>query len=105
MKRPLFALAALALLAGCSVISPEAKVRSRLIEAGLKPHLAACLAEKLVRKLSTPELEKLNALARIPRTDTGRMSIDELSDRLGTLNDPHIVDVVTRSGLGCAILG
>ena len=33
------------------------------------------------------------------------MSIDELVHRLRALDDPQIVEVVTRAGIGCAIAG
>jgi hypothetical protein len=105
MKRLVLALGLAGLLAGCSTLSPEARVRDKLIEAGVKPHMATCLADKLVRKLSRPELEELARVAKLPREHPGAMSFDELSDRLRALDNPHIVNVVTRAGLGCAIAG
>ncbi len=105
MKRLILSLALLGALAGCSALSPEARVRQRLLEAGVKPHMANCLAEKLTRKLDTSELKELNRVAKLPREHPGAMSFDELTDRLRALNNPHIVNVVTRAGLGCAIAG
>ena len=92
-------------VAGCSFVSPETKVRSKLIAAGVKPPMADCMAGKLVRKLDTDELRRLGKVAKLPRQHPGGMSFDELADRLRALNDPHIVSVVTRVGLGCAIAG
>ncbi|PXA85357.1 hypothetical protein DMC47_37590 [Nostoc sp. 3335mG] len=104
MKR--LSILALALLASaCSTISPEARVREKLVDAGVRPELADCMAGKLVRKLSTDELHQLGRVAKLPGRDPGRMSFDELGNRLQALNDPHIVSVVTRVGLGCAIAG
>jgi hypothetical protein len=105
MKRLLLPLVLLGLISGCATVSPEAKVRERLIAAGVKPRLAECMAGKLVRKLSTDELKALGRLAKLPGRDPGHLSIDELGYRLQALNDPHVVDVVTRTGLGCAIFG
>lgn len=98
-------LLALALLAGCSTLSPEARVREKLIAAGVKPHMAECMASKLVRKLDDQQLHELARIAKLPREHPGAMSFDELADRLRAVNDPRIVEVVTRAGLGCAIIG
>ena len=104
MKRA--AILAFALLASaCSTISPEARVREKLVDAGVRPELADCMAGKLVRKLSDDELRQLAHVAKLPRDHPGHMSFDELSGRLRALDDPHIVSVVTRVGLGCAIAG
>ena len=104
--RRLIPIAMLALLAGCASVTPEQEVRHRLIEAGLKPPVAACLAEKLVRKLSRDELRRLGHAAQLAE---GRrieeMSVHELVDRVAAVDDPHIVAVVTRAGIGCAIAG
>jgi len=97
---------ALALLASaCSTISPEAKVREKLVDAGVRPEMADCMAGKLVRKLSNDELHQLGRVAKLPGARPGHLSFDELGERLQALNDPHIVSVVTRVGLGCAIAG
>jgi hypothetical protein len=98
-------LALAGLVAGCSTVSPEAKVRDKLIAAGVKPHMAGCMADKLVRKLDYSELKQLNAVAKLPREHPGALSFDELTYRLQALDNPHIVSVVTRAGLGCAISG
>lgn len=105
-------LTALALLAGCSMISPEARVHEKLIAAGVKPHLADCLAPKLAHKLTISELEQLGKAAKLAKADSGdggdhahHLGLHALADRLQAVNDPHIVDVVTRAGLSCAIGG
>ncbi len=105
MKRLLAWFALTIALAGCSLVSPEAHVREKLIAAGVKPPMAECMAHKLVRKLDTDELRQLSEVAKRPKQQGGDMSFDELADRLRALNDPHIVSVVTRVGLGCAIAG
>lgn len=104
--RSLLALPAAALLlAGCATLSPETKVRDRLIEAGIGRRTAGCMAERLVDRLSIGQLQALGRAARLPGRDVGRMSIRELIDRLEAVGDPEIVAVVTRAGLGCAIAG
>jgi hypothetical protein len=96
---------ALVLLAGCSLVSPEARVHQKLLAAGIKPHLADCLAPKLAHKLSTSELEVLGKAAKGSGDRQGHLGIRELADRLQATDDPHIIDVVTRAGLSCAIMG
>jgi hypothetical protein len=103
MKR--LAILSLVLLAGCSTLSPEARVRQKLVDAGLRPEMADCMAGKLVRKLSDDELHQLAQVAKLPREHAGHVGFDELSERLQAVGDPHIVSVVTRVGLGCAIAG
>lgn len=105
MKYPAVLLTALLALAACAVVSPREQVRARLLEAGVKPHMADCLSEKLARKLSIAQLKELGRAARLPGKDVGHMSIDELVYRLRATQDPRIVEVVTRAGIGCAIAG
>ena len=104
--RRLIPLAMLALLAGCATMSPEATVRQRLISAGLKPPLAGCMADKLVRHLSPDQLRTLGHAAQLADgRRIGDMTVRELVDRVSAIGDPHIVEVVTRAGIGCAIAG
>jgi len=103
MKR--IVLAALVLLSACSLVSPEARIREKLLAAGVKPHLATCLAGKLSRKLSTSELEELGKAAKGAGDHQGHLGIGGLADRLASINDPHVSDVVARAGLSCAIMG
>jgi len=98
-------LASLVLLSGCSLVSPEARIRDKLLAAGIKPHLAACLAAKLSRKLSTSELEELAKAAKGSGDRQDHIGLGELAERLASLDDPHVSDVVTRAGLSCAIMG
>ena len=102
MKRPA-AITVLLALSACATMSPEAKVRTRLIEAGLSRPMASCMAERLVDRLSMQELRRLNSLSKLGTRRVGDMTIDELLHRLSALNDPHILKVVAKAGLGCAI--
>ena len=105
MKRSAIIASALLALSACAVVSPREQVRARLLEAGVKPGMADCLSEKLARKLSIAQLKELGRVARLPGRDAGHMSIDELVYRLRAIDDPQIVEVVTRAGIGCAIAG
>ena len=96
-------LAALLALSACATPSPEARVRSKLLEAGLSRPMANCMAERLVDRLSIQELRRLSSLAKIGNRDIREMTIEEFLHRIRALQDPHILKVVTTAGLGCAI--
>lgn len=104
MRRPLFALSIAAMtLSACATVSPEARVRSKLIEAGLRPPVAACMAEHMVDRLSLVQLKRLQSLGGLAKHDPRGMSIDALAHRLRALDDPEIISVVLRAGIGCSI--
>ena len=75
MKRLILPLMLACTVAGCSFVSPEAKVRDRLIAAGVKPPMADCMAGKLVRKLDSGELKQLARVAKLPRQHPGGMKL------------------------------
>lgn len=103
MFRPTLALTALALLCGCATVSPEARVRSKLVEAGIKPPVAGCMAGRMVDRLSLAQLQRLGSLGGLSGRDMRGMSVDELAHRLRALRDPEIVSVVLKAGIGCSI--
>lgn len=103
MPRMFVILPALGLLAGCATVSPEARVRSKLIEIGIRPPVAACMAERMTDRLSIAQLRKLQSVGGLAKRDVSGMSIDELARRLRAFEDPELVSVVLRSGIGCAI--
>jgi hypothetical protein len=85
-------------LALSACVTPEARVTARLEEAGLKPHMARCVAHRLVGKLSRGELRQL---AGLPKAGHAQ-SLDEFLYRVRALDDPHIVKVAVRSAALCA---
>lgn len=97
-------LAALA-LAGCASVSPEARVRTKLIDAGIRPPVAGCMAERMVDRLSLAQLKRLQSLGGLSGDRMRAMSVDELVHRLRALQDAEIVAVVLRAGIGCSIAG
>src|SRR3546814_12740335 len=66
-------------LAACS--TPESKVRSRLIEVGVSPPMAGCMAERVVDRLSYAQLRRLGELGRIAGDDVRDMRVGELLAR------------------------
>ena len=74
----------LALLSACA--TPETRLRTGLIEAGLSEPLAACMAERMVDRLSLMQLRRLADLKYAGRAD----SLDAFLHRVRSLRDPEI---------------
>lgn len=94
----------------CSGLSRQARIEAKLEQAGVKPHLARCLARKFDTSLSDDELSRLGKAAKAARVadpDDRRhhLSIGALAGQLDAPEDRHLADTVSRAALGCAILG
>ena len=102
MKRalPFFALLA---LAGCA--TPQTQLRAGLISAGLPQKQSACMAERMVDKLSLLQLRRISSIQNFGNDKVREMSVDRFMHNIRSLQDPEIVSVTTRAALGCAISG
>jgi len=90
------ALAMLLVLSACGM--PEARLRAGLIDAGLSEPLAACMAERMVDRLSLTQLRRIGDLPRA-RAAT---SVAEFLRRVRSLRDPEIWSVSSSSAAVCA---
>ena len=99
--RLLFAALPLVALSACA--TPESRVRTALVDAGLSRPVASCMAQRMVDRLSLAQLQKLSRLSGLSKTQIGQLSVGELLRRTKALGDPEILTVVTTAGLGCAI--
>jgi hypothetical protein len=90
-------LAALALLGSCAV--PEARLRDGLINAGLSPSLAACMAERMADRLSLIQLRRIGDLPRA----TSSVSVQQFLHRVRALGDAQILGVSSSSAALCAV--
>jgi len=97
------ALPALLLVSGCA--SPEARLRTGLMNAGLSASMARCMAGTMVDRLSTNQLMKLNSLSKAGRMDLRDTTYEELLHRVRALRDPEILSVTTRAAVACALTG
>jgi len=95
------AAALLTILSACA--TPETKVRKGLMNAGLSQPLSACMASRMVDRLSLGQLNKLNGLGKLRKRKAGDVSFSEFTKHTKALQDPEIVGVVTSSGLICAV--
>jgi len=96
-------LAALSLLALSACATPESRVRTALIDAGLPRPVASCMAQRMVDRLSIGQLQKLSRLSGISKAQISQLTVGEMLRRTKALGDPEILAVVTTAGLGCAI--
>lgn len=93
----LSAIAALALLSACAV--PEARLRAGLVNAGLSPSLAACMAERMADRLSLMQLRRIGDLPRA----TSSVSVEQFLHRVRSLGDAQILGVSSSSAALCAV--
>lgn len=99
------------MLAACAV-TPEQKVRTALIEAGLSDGVARCMAKPMAHKLSLSQLRALKRLGSLAQDDgdagTGggkRMTPKRILRKVAALDDPEILAVTGRAALACTLLG
>ena len=85
-----------AMLSGCA--TPEAQVRAGLVNAGLSPPLAGCMAGRMVDRLSLMRLRRLGDLPRARES----VSAGEFLHRVRALRDPEILSVTSSSAALCA---
>jgi hypothetical protein len=94
--RLLLPLAAAALLAGCA--TPEARLRAGLVDAGLSPPLAQCMAHRMAHRLSLTQLLRLRDLPRAREA----VGVAEFLHRVRALHDTEILSVASSSAALCA---
>jgi len=99
--RTVLGMVALSALAGCA--TPETRVRNGLMSAGLSAPISACMADRMVDRLSLGQLNKLNDLGKLGKREPGDVTVKEFVKQTRSLQDPEIVGVVTSSGLICAV--
>jgi len=101
MKR--VALVGLTLLALSACATPETRIRSALMDAGLSKPIAACMADRMVDRLSLVQLNRLNGLKKLGGQDIRKVTVEKFLRRTRSLQDPEILGVATSSVLICAI--
>lgn len=97
------ALVSLTLLALSACATPETRVRTALMDAGLSQPIAACMADRMVDRLSLIQLNKLSGLKKLRGQDMRKVTVEEFLRRTRSLQDPEILGVTTSSGLICAV--
>ena len=88
-------------LSACA--TPETRVRTALMDAGLSQPIAACMADRMVDRLSLVQLNKLSGLKKLRGQDMRKITVEDFLTRTHSLQDPEILGVVSSSGLICAV--
>lgn len=101
MKRLALVIGISLALAACA--TPETRVQTALMDAGLSKPIAACMADRMVDRLSLIQLNKLSGLKKLRGQDMRKVTVDEFLRRTRSLQDPEILGVVSSSGLICAV--
>ena len=89
------------MLAGCA--TPETRVRNGLMQAGVPRALSACMAERMVDRLSLLQLRRLGRLGDLSERDARTTSLDQYVRSSRALGDPEIIAVVSSSAAICAL--
>ena len=89
------AFGAAALLSGCAV--PEARLRAGLEHAGLSRPMAACMAERMVDRLSLMQLRRIGDLPRARES----LSVAEFLHRVRALRDPEVLSASAGAAAAC----
>ncbi len=97
----LLAFIAASTLSACA--TPETRLRKGLQSAGLSAGTSACMADRMVDKLSLTQLKRLSDLSKISDKRIGDMRVGEFWRQVRALRDPEILAITTRAGLSCAI--
>ena len=95
-------LAALA-LALTSCASPQARLRTGLVDAGLSPRTAACMADYMADRLSITQLRRLQSLASVKKADYRDITLDEYLHKVRALRDTELLAVTGKAALVCAL--
>jgi hypothetical protein len=91
------------LIALSACATPESRVRTALLNAGLSRPVSACMAQRMVDRLSLGQLQRLSRLSALRDTKIGNLTVGEFLKKTRALGDPEILTVVTTAGIGCAI--
>lgn len=90
----------LAMLAGCA--TPEARLRTGLTNAGLSKGVAACMAERMIDRLSLLQLRRLAALSSLGEKPLRELTPEQFLRKVRALKDGEILSVSISSAALCA---
>ena len=97
------AVLSLSLFALAACATPEARLRTGLVNAGLSQPIASCMAERMVDRLSLLQLRRLAALGSLRDKHIADLSLSQFLHKVRALKDPEILAVSTSSAAICAM--
>lgn len=100
MKKILLPLTLMLALAGCA--TPETRLRTGLVDAGLSQRVAGCMAERMVDRLSLLQLRRIGSLATLKDKNASDLSLNQFLFKVRALKDSEILAVTTSSAAVCA---
>jgi hypothetical protein len=89
-------------LSACA--TPQTRLERGLMSAGLSSKLSACMADRMIDKLSLLQLKRLSSLGNFQDEKLRDMSLDRFLYNIRSLEDPEILSITTKAGLSCTIL-
>ncbi|MGE4431829.1 MAG: hypothetical protein AB7E05_13920 [Sphingobium sp.] len=103
LARPLLPLAAMAglVLGLAACTSPENRLRTRLIDAGLPDRTAGCMAGYMADRLSIAQLRRLQSLASVRKVDYRQITLAEYLHKVRALEDGELIAVTGKAALRC----
>ena len=100
MKKSLILLPLLALSA-CA--TPETRLRTGLMDAGLSDRVAGCMADRMVNALSIVQLRRLQSLGSLKQANSRSLSVADFLHKVRALRDPEILSVTSTAAAACAL--
>ena len=81
----------------------ETRLRNGLNNAGLSEAMSACMAERMVDRLSLVQLRRLSALGSLKDKRITDLTMDQFLRKVRALKDAEILAVSTSSAAICAL--
>jgi hypothetical protein len=88
-------------LTGCS---KQQKIRSALIDAGIPPPMADCMAREMAEHLSTDELRTLSRVEDVAKGNVGQWTLVDYVDAARRIGDPKVVAIVGAAAAYCSAI-
>lgn len=88
-------------LSACA--TPETRLMNGLHRAGLSKPVSACMADRMVDRLSLMQLRRLSSLEGVKGTRLKDVPTDEFLHKVRALKDPEVLGVSTSSLAICAV--
>lgn len=103
MMRPFLLFPVIAALTLSACATPETRLRIGLQNAGLSKAMSACMAERMIDRLSLLQLRRLSALGSLKDRRIADLTLDQFLRKVRALKDPEILTVSTSSAAICAL--
>ena len=99
----LFLVTTVGMLTATACTTPEDQVQTALIEAGLQPAIATCMAKRMTDRLSIAQLQKLARAKGGAGEKVSELGAADFLERARRIDDPEVVRVTTGAALGCTL--